>query len=379
MSNSVYITRLARFLPNNPVSNEEMESYLGRINGKPSRSRSIVLRNNKIKTRYYALDKNGNPTHTNARLTTEAIKNLTDDSFELEDMELLACGTTSPDQLLPSHASMVHGELNIKPVEILSSSGGCCSGLHALKFGYLSVLSGDKNNAVCTGSEMLSTWMSAKNFKKESDQLHKLSNNSYIGFEKDFLRWMLSDGACAALLTNQPNDKSISLKIDWINSISYANQEDTCMYAGGEKQADGSLKGWKEFETNELLERSVFSLRQDIKLLEKNIVKYGCILLSDIVKNRKIDLNTIDYFLPHMSSEYFRSKIDESFKQYGLNIPQDKWFTNLTKLGNVGAASVYFMLEELFHSGKLKKGNKILCMTPESARFSYVYSMMTIV
>ncbi|MCD4683549.1 MAG: hypothetical protein K8R86_09730, partial [Bacteroidales bacterium] len=192
MSNSVYITRIARFLPNNPVSNEEMESYLGRINGKPSRARSIVLRNNKIKTRYYALDKNGNPTHTNARLTAEAIKNLTDDSFKLEDMELLACGTTSPDQFLPSHTSMVHGELKSMPVEILSSSGGCCSGLHALKFGYLSVLSGDNNNAVCTGSEMLSTWMSAKNFKKESDQLHKLSNNSYIGFEKDFLRWMLS-------------------------------------------------------------------------------------------------------------------------------------------------------------------------------------------
>jgi 3-oxoacyl-[acyl-carrier-protein] synthase-3 len=37
------------------------------------------------------------------------------------------------------------------------------------------------------------------------------------------------------------------------------------------------------------------------------------------------------------------------------------------------------MLEELFHSGQLKKGDKILCMIPESARFSYVYSLMTVV
>jgi len=379
MTNSVYINRLAKFLPNNPVSNEDMEYFLGKIGGKPSRARSIVLRNNKIKSRYYALDQKGNPTHTNANLAAEAIKRLTDESFQIEDMELLACGTTSPDQLLPSHASMVHGELDVKPMEILSSSGGCSSGLHALKYGYLSVLAGEKKNAVCVGSELLSTWMSAKNFKKESDKLKELSKDPYIGFEKDFLRWMLSDGAGAVLLTNKPNDNGISLKINWIDSISYANQEETCMYAGGEKQTDGSFKGWKEFEPNEILDRSVLSLRQDVKLLEENVVEYGCIFLSDIIKKRKLDIEQVDYFLPHISSEYFRSKIDESFKKYGINIPLDKWFTNLTKFGNVGAASVYFMLEELFHSGKLKKGDKILCMTPESARFSYVYSMMTVV
>lgn len=379
MTKSVYINRLAKFLPNDPVPNDEMESYLGMIGGNPSRARAIVLRNNKIKTRYYALNKNGNSTHTNAQLAAKAIKNLCDDYFKVEDIELLACGTTSPDQLLPSHASMVHGELSTNPIEILSSSGGCSSGMHALKFGYMSILTGDKNNAVCTGSEKLSTWMNAKNFSKESGKLQQLKNNPYIGFEKDFLRWMLSDGAGAAYLSDKPNTGGISLKIEWIDSISYANEVETCMYAGGEKQENGNLKGWKEFEPNELLDRSVLSLRQDVKILEENVVKYGCIFLSDIVEKRNLNLESVDYFLPHISSEYFRSKIDESFKEYGLNLPLDKWFTNLTKFGNVGAASVYFMLEELFNSGKLEKGNKILCMTPESARFSYVYSLMTVV
>ena len=60
-------------------------------------------------------------------------------------------------------------------------------------------------------------------------------------------------------------------------------------------------------------------------------------------------------------------------------IPQEKWFTNLTRLGNVGAASVYFMLEELLNSDKIKKGDTILCMVPESARFSYVYAYFTVV
>ncbi len=91
-----------------------MENYLGMIDGNPSKAKYLVLRNNQIKTRYYALDKSGNTTHSNAQMTAEAIRKLTDKNFGIEDIELLACGTTSPDQLLPSHASMVHGELKSK-------------------------------------------------------------------------------------------------------------------------------------------------------------------------------------------------------------------------------------------------------------------------
>lgn len=74
--NEVYITRTSHYFPNNPVSNDEMEEYLGYINGKPSKSRRIVLRNNGITNRYYALEKGGKTTHTNAQLTAEAIKEL---------------------------------------------------------------------------------------------------------------------------------------------------------------------------------------------------------------------------------------------------------------------------------------------------------------
>jgi 3-oxoacyl-[acyl-carrier-protein] synthase-3 len=274
---------------------------------------------------------------------------------------------------------MVHGELKANPVEIISPSGSCCSGMHAIKFGYLSILAGEKNNAVCTGSEMISAWMHAKNFKKESDKLHELEAHPIIAFEKDFLRWMLSDGAGAALLSDKPNKSGISLRIDWIDSISYANELETCMFAGGEKTGNRKIKGWKEFEPDELLDRSIFALQQDVNLLGDNIVKAGGAFLADIVKKREIDVNDINYFLPHLSSEFFRKKIDHELKQLNLHIPQEKWFTNLTRLGNVGAASIYLMLEELFHSGKLKKEDKILCMIPESARFSYVYSMLTVV
>jgi len=87
----------------------------------------------------------------------------------------------------------------------------------------------------------------------------------------------------------------------------------------------------------------------------------------------------IDWFLPHYSSGYFRDKLYDSIKKVGCDIPQEKWFTNLTTKGNTGSASIYIILEELFNSGKLKKGEKLLCYIPESGRFSTAFMLLEVV
>ena len=376
---TVYITRLSKFLPNDPVTNDQMEKFLGMVDGTPSKAKPIILRNNQIKTRYYALDENGNSTHSNTEITIEAIKGLFDNDFNADDIDLLSCGTTSPDQLLPSHTSMVHGELMNKPVEIMSPAGSCCSGTHAIHYAYLSILAGEKQRAVCAGSEKFSSWMLSKNFKKELDKRAEIEKKPIVAFEKDFLRWMLSDGAGAALLSPQPNKDGLSLRIDWIESKSFANQLETCMYTGGEKMGDGGFKGWRDYTTEDVFEKTLFSIRQDVNLLGDNILVIGMAFFYDILQKRGIDVDDIDWFLPHLSSEYFRDGINDELNKHNVSIPQKKWFTNLSRLGNVGAASIYFMLEELFHSDKLKKGDTILCMVPESARFSYVFIMLTAV
>ncbi len=63
----------------------------------------------------------------------------------------------------------------------------------------------------------------------------------------------------------------------------------------------------------------------------------------------------------------------------GFNVPYEKWFTNLADKGNTGSASIYVMLEELFHSGRLCSGEKILCYIPESGRFSVAYMLLSVV
>lgn len=379
MTEKAYITRLAKFLPNEPVPNDDMEKILGRINGQPSRSRRIVLKQNGIKNRYYAIDGEGKFTHTNAALTGLAVENLLAPSFGVDDLELLCCGTSIPDQILPSHAAMVQGYLGCPTIEIISTSGVCCSGMHAMKYGMLSIVAGNSQSAVCTGSELVSPLLLAHNFEGEVSHHDRLEENPILAFEKDFLRWMLSDGAGAALLQNKPNEEEgLSLRMDWIDTYSFAGKIDTCMYAGLDRSAEGKMVSWKSFSPEQWLVNSVFAIKQDVGLLDKHIVRLATETLAASLRKRGLSAGAVDFFLPHISSEYFRAPLDDEMRKQGVPIPQDRWFTNLSRVGNVGSASIYLMLEELFHSGKLAKGMKLLVMVPESARFSYAFMLLTV-
>ena len=378
----VYINNIQKFMPNEAVENKDIEEYLGYIGGKKSKAKSIVLRSNGIKKRFYVLEKGTQkPLFTNAQLCSNAINKLVDDDFSLNDIECLACGTTSPDQLMPGHALMVQGELKISSIETISASGICLSGINALKYIYYGIKAEEIKKAVACGSEASSPILSARNFTEESNyKLDELEKNAGIAFEKDFLRWMLSDGAGAMRVENKPNKNKISLKIEFIDILSYAGEMPVCMYSGLEIQEDNSIKSWRAYEQKEIMEKSLLSVKQNVKLLNENIIEYTVTKpLIEVVQKRNIKVDDYDYFLPHYSSEYFREKVYEGLIKANFEIPYAKWFTNLTTHGNTGSASMYIMLEELFNSGKLEKGQKILCYIPESGRFSTAFMSLEVV
>ncbi len=381
---TVYITDLAGFLPNAPVGSEEIEQVLGMVGGKPSRSRRLTLRNNGIQTRYYAIDpRTGRYTHNNAQLAAESVRKvLQRGGLTLAQLECLACATSGPDQMKPSHGYMVHGELGGPPLEVVTTAGVCTSGMSALKFAYLNVAAGGARNGISCGSEFASSFMRGANFEPELEsRIAALEKQPELAFEKDFLRWMLSDGAGAALLSHQPNPDRLSLRIDWIDGLSYAGEMPVCMYSGAIKRADGSLQGWREApDIQDILKQSYFAVKQDARLLNEQVLPATVErALTRIACKHDLRPQDVSWFLPHYSSEYFRPKLDAAMLECGFGIPMERWFTNLTRTGNIGSAAIYLILEELMYSGKLKKGDRLLCYVPESARFSVYYMHLTVV
>lgn len=386
MSRAVYINATGSYFPNAPVDNSQIENVLGMVNGRPSRAMNIVLGSNQIKTRHYAIDPvTRQPTHTTAELARLAIEDLMarHPHVKSSDVNLLCAGTSSSDLFFPSHGQMIQGHFKDMACEVITTSGVCCSSMGAMKAAYLSVMAGESDSALVSGSETASKFMRSEFFEAESEtKVEELKKNPSLAFEHDFLRWMLSDGAGALHLSSKPSETGVSLRINWMEGRSYANEAAVCMMAGGGYDANGEIVGWKDlkFLGDEKAKKHAFNVRQDIRELKELIPLYSVEKpLSEIKKKRGLRPGDYQWFLPHYSSHYFRDILFSTLTKIDMPIPYERWFTALPEKGNIGSASILVFIDELLKQKRLEKGEKILAYVPESSRFSVYYFELEVV
>jgi len=150
-----YITEIGKFLPGEPINNEQMEAYLGKVNQKASKVRKRILKNNGIQQRYYAIDAQQNSCYSNSQMAASAVRDVLNHSaLDPKEIDFLTCGTTLPDLLVPGFASMVHGELpELSALEIATTQGVCCSGIAALNYAVSQLQLGNRKTAIAVASE----------------------------------------------------------------------------------------------------------------------------------------------------------------------------------------------------------------------------------
>lgn len=372
----VYINSLGAYLPGPALDAEQAERRLGLVGGRPSAARKRVLRMIRIQTRHYALDEDGRPTHRNYEMAARAIKAALDaSSLDAGQVDYLAAATTQGDLFVPGFASLVQGEAGIKRCDIASFQGVCASVVAALQAAYHALACGRHARAVVCGSDFPSRQFRAPIL----EELDCWKQERRIPLDTEFLRWMLSDGAGAAVLQDRPNARGLSLRIDWIELKSHADTLEVCMYAGADKAADGSVaRTYGESpDYGKAVAEGLFTLRQDLSLLDR-IVPLGVAHYLELVESGKLSVD-FDWFLCHYSSHVFKDQIVDLLARSDAAIPPEKWFTNLYEKGNTGAASILVMLEELWNSGRLRPGQKILAQVPESGRFITSFIHLTVV
>lgn len=375
MPGSAYITATARFLPGEPVPNDEMEDYLGTVGRAIGDLRDLTLANCGIKTRHYSFDKNQQTTISNAEMGAHAVRGAAERAgLGPNDVELLTASTTLSDLLVPGLASLVHGELGYGPMEISTSAGICSSGMMALKNAYLQVAIGEKRNAISVASEGGSKVFKSPRYV----EMGHLSDGGDLPLEAAFLRYMLSDGAGAVVIENAPAASGISLRIDWISLTSFANTEKTCMYAGANSNA--TMKSWLDYPTAAEAEADgALAIRQDLSLLP-HLVSVGADEWERLQKLGKFDPDTLTWIPAHYSSERMKQLVFKEFARRGINAGKpEKWYSNLTSVGNIGSAAIYVILDEMMTEGLIKDGDTLLCMVPESGRFVISFMHLTAV
>lgn len=149
------------------------------------------------------------------------------------------------------------------------------------------------------------------------------------------------------------------------------------MYVGsGESEA---VKSWLDYPTYEdAAEDGAINLKQDVGRLDL-MVKLGVDMFLEMIERGKVKPDELDWIVCHYSSGTFLEQIHTSLAQFGITLPRERWFSNLHSKGNVGSASVFVMLEELLRGGRLRPGQTVLCMVPESGRYSASYMKLKVV
>ena len=365
--NNVYITRTASFLPGEAVNNAEMDGYIGSINKTSSRMKTLILAENGIQNRHYAIDKNGQSLHSVTSMGTKVVAQLCDSNTSIG---FLSAATTGGDSAAPGLANLIQGEMHLAPLETLSVSGICAASIGALNAAALAVESSAKKAAIALASEFPSRLFKTSRFQNRTAD---------IDFDAHFLRWMLSDGAGGVLLANKPSSSGVSLKIKWIHQKSFSGDMPTCMQVG--MSVGNQLPGYLDYPTLAEAEKAgAFDLRQNIRILP-NLFDLGLHEYAQLVKEGHVDPTKISHFLCHYSSERFKPMIAKLMEEAGITIASEKWFSNLTSKGNTGSASIFIMLDEFFKtkSDSLKVGDQIFGFVPESGRFSVAYFLLEVV
>lgn len=372
---SAYITATGVFLPGYPVPNDEIEDYIGKAGHASSDLKDLILANCGIKTRHYAIDKDQQTVMSNAAMAAGAVRVAAERAgLGPDDVELLTAATTVPDLMGPGHASMVHGELGYGPLEIVTTHGICSCGMMALKNAYLQVAIGEKRNAICVASEFASRGF--KNTRYED--MNAISADGSLPMETAFLRYMLSDGAGAAVIENAPAPSGISLRIDWISLTSYANTEQACMYLGSNDNA--ASKTWGDYPTVAAAAADgALALRQKLSLLP-HLVRVGIDEYQRLCAMGKFDPRKVTWFPAHYSSERMKTLMFGEFTRRKVDIGRpEMWYSNLTKVGNIGSAAIFVILDEMMTEGLINDGDTLLCMVPESGRFAISFMHLTAV
>jgi len=370
---SVYVKSLGKFLPGAPIPNDEIDEYLGELGNGSTKLRDRVIEKSGIATRHYALDKEQQSRYSAAGMAAAAIRDaLERTEIDVEALDLISAASSCPDLLAPGLASMVHGELGSGPCEIVSSQGVCCSGAMALKNAYLQILHDEKRNAVACAVEFTSRFLKSSWLNHSGDERGKR-----LSLDGAFLRYILSDGAGAALLGDEPGPGP-GFKIEWITQRSFADSGPPVMYCGMENPA--AEMSWADYPSaHEAALSGAFMFRQDLRRLP-DVVRVCADEFVRLVEAGTLEPEEIRFVAAHYSSAALKeAALREMQTRDCPQVPEERWRSNLSRVGNVGCAAIYLILGELVDSGELRDGDRVLCFVPESGRYSISYMLLSAV
>ncbi|HEY8665103.1 MAG TPA: beta-ketoacyl-ACP synthase III [Tepidisphaeraceae bacterium] len=242
-------------------------------------------------------------------------------SLEPKDIDLVICGTISPEMVFPSTACFVAASLGLATTPAFDVTAACSGFLYTLDTAAAFVKSGRYKNVLAIGAETLS---------RLTDYTDR---SSCILF---------GDGAGAVV---------VQRSADTTRGLIYSSLH-----------ADG--RGWEMLycppgSRNPIDSKMVAGRQQYMKIKGREVYKFAVQrfeeLIEDAMRKCELTIDQVKLIIPHQVNQRI---IDSALEK--LSIPPEKAFVNIDRYGNTSSASIPIALDEACRAGKFGRGDVLI-------------------
>ncbi len=262
--------------------------------------------------------------HTSDIGAAAARKALEQAGITAGEVDLILVATASPDMFFPATACIIQRLVGATKATCMDISAACSGFLYAVEMARHMIEGGAIRYALIIGTEKLSALVDWTD------------RNTCVLF---------GDGAGAALLGKRPEGR--------------AGRGIGACYMGSDGEYSQIL-GIPGGGTRCPVTRENFDQRLNtIKMLGKETFKQAVNAMTsasiEVLDRAGLTVEDVALIIPHQANERIIDAIKDRLK-----VPKEKFFMNLDRTGNTGAAAVAIALDEAHRSGRIRPGDKVL-------------------
>lgn len=251
---------------------------------------------------------------------------LTRSGIAKEEIDLVLCATVTPDYFnMPSTACIISDKLDIRDVQAFDISAACSGFVYLLSIAKAFIESGMKKNVLIVGAEKFS---------------------SIVDYTDRSTCILFGDGAGAAVISATTNKEEGIIDLHASADGAYADFLVTpapgCVNPVSQKVIDEGLN-FVQMKGNETFKLAVKTLTKDVK---------------EILAKNKINSEDIPHFIPHQANYRIIKAVGAALK-----MKEEQVVLTVGKFGNTSAASIPMAINDIWESGRLKKGELMLLDT----------------
>lgn len=303
------ITAVAGFLPNNIVTNADLEKIIDTTD-------EWITTRTGIKQRHLEND----PNKATSDMGAEAVKLLCKKrGIDPSEIDLLLCGTVTPDMVFPATANIIAAKVGAKNAWSFDLGAACSGFIYALTTGSQFIETGRYKKVVVIGADMMSR---------------------IIDYTDRTTCVIFGDGAGAVLL--EPTTEDVGIKDFILHS-----DGNGCTHL--HMKAGGSLRP----ASHETVDNKMHYVYQEGQAVFKHAVYNMAEVSAKIMEKNNLTDKDVTWLAAHQANKRI---IDATAQRMGVG--SDKVMMNIERYGNTTAGTIPLLLWD--YEKQLKKGDTII-------------------